>query len=58
MKFDRKELVHRAKVFLYSLIDIEYEKKSMIIEEVDEEVFLPDGYLERFSTYPVENQAQ
>ncbi|MDG1804448.1 hypothetical protein [Flavicella sp.] len=58
MKFDRKELVHRSKVFLYSLIDIEYEKKSMVIEEVDEEVFLPDGYLERFSTYPVENQAQ
>lgn len=58
MKFDRKELVHRAKVFLYSLIDIEYEKKTMVIEEVDEEVFLPDGYLERFSTYPVENQTQ
>jgi len=30
----------------------------MVIEEVDEEVFLPDGYLERFSTYPVENQTQ
>ena len=58
MKFDRTQLIHRAKVFLYSLIDIEYEQRSMVIEEVIEEVFLPDGYLERFSTFPLEDQSQ
>ena len=58
MKFDRKLWLHRTKVFLYSLIDIEYEEKVMIIEEVEEEVYLPDGYLERFSTLPLESQAQ
>jgi len=58
MKFKRAELLHRAKVFLYSLIDIEYEEKTMLIEEVEEEILLPDGYLERFSIHPLESAAQ
>ncbi len=58
MKFDRKLLLHRVKVFLYSLIDIEYEEKVMVIEEAEEEIYLPDGYLERFSTFPIESKEQ
>lgn len=50
------EWIHRAKIFLYSLIDIEYEEKIMLIEEIEEEVALPDDYLERFTRYPLENK--
>lgn len=46
---------YKAKVFAYSLVDIIYEEKTMIIEEAQEEVSLPEDYLARFSLESLEN---